>query len=240
MNNLPESDPSHSSPAQQGYRLILASASPRRRELLDQVGLRYMIQPADVDEAIAPDDPLLTSPGQLVIELARRKAQAVADLRSPKPLSAAAEVPAISEIVLGCDTLVFLDDRPLGKPRNADETREFLRQLSGRTHTVRSGVCLITQADNTQALTLTGQSATRVHIRALTEAMIDDYLAAGESADKAGGYAIQGRAAFFVTGIEGDYSNVVGLPLALLFSMLGELGAHPLRPKSFAPTNASE
>lgn len=189
--------------------IVLASASPRRRDLLRQVGLAFVIDAPDIDESVSDHAP----PEAIVENLALRKASAIAG-RHP------------DAIVLGSDTLVFLDDRPLGKPNDAAETREFLRSLSGKTHSVYSGLCLFQTATGRREL---GHCRTDVQMRTLDDEVIDDYLAAGESGDKAGGYAIQGRGAFLIEEIRGDYSNVVGLPLPLLYDFLRRFDIRPLR-----------
>ncbi|MCR9144735.1 MAG: Maf family protein [bacterium] len=208
-------------------QLILASASPRRRDLLQQVGLAFQIDVPNVDESV--NDRL--SPGQIVESLAVRKAEAVA----PRYRESDA-------VVLGSDTLVFLEGEALGKPGNPDESRAFLQRLSGRTHSVYSGLCLLASANEDRhadddrerhraggpGRKAIGHSRTEVRMRTLSDADIDDYLSADESADKAGGYAIQGRGAFLIEGIDGDYSNVVGLPLALLYEFLQRFGIRPL------------
>ena len=180
--------------------LILASASPRRRELLAQAGFVFEVHPAHISE-----DPLTgEDPIAYVVRLAREKAQAVFDeLRDP------------DAIVLGADTTVTLDEHILGKPEDAADAARMLRLLSGRTHRVMTGVAVVTAKGAEVAAEVTG-----VRFLALSDKEIAAYVATGEPTDKAGAYAIQGRAARWIPRIEGCYFNVVGLPLALVSTML--------------------
>jgi septum formation protein len=195
--------------------LVLASSSPRRRELLAQVGYRFQVHPADIaEDPLSGEDPLV-----YVKRLAREKAEAVfRELTAdPKP---GEDVQSSSLAVLGADTTVTLDNAILGKPENAADAARILRLLSGRTHRVITGVALVT-AKGTQV----AAEVTAVHFLALSEEDIAAYVATGEPMDKAGAYGIQGRAARWIPGIEGCYFNVMGLPLALVCSLL-ESRAH--------------
>ena len=183
--------------------LVLASRSPRRVELLTRAGYRFEVTPADIDEGRRDGE----TPRGLVRRLAREKAAAVAP-RHP------------GAVVLGADTLVVVDGEVLGKPDGAAGAAAMLRRLSGRTHEVLTGVAL--QAPDRHC---DGVQSTRVVFRTLSPDDIAWYVATGESADKAGGYSIQGRASRFVTRIEGSYTNVVGLPIALVDGLLRELEA---------------
>jgi septum formation protein len=188
--------------------LVLASASPRRRELLTQAGFSFQVHPAHIPEDPNPgEDPIA-----YVVRLAREKAQAVYDQLSSKPED------ADDLVVLGADTTVTLDGHILGKPEDAGDAARMLRLLSGRTHRVITGVAVVTAARTEVAAEVTG-----VKFLALSEQEIADYIATGEPMDKAGAYAIQGRAAKWIPRIEGDYFNVVGLPLALVTAMLDGL-----------------
>lgn len=188
-------------------QLILASQSPRRRELLTQMGFSdFMICPAQGEEVI---DPALT-PGQLVEALSRQKAAEVAHT-------------APDAVVIAADTVVTADGRVLGKPQSKEDAAAMLRFLSGRTHTVYTGV---TVQQNTQISTQ--HEATQVRFRPLTQEEISAYIASREPMDKAGAYGIQGLGALLVEGIEGDYFNVVGLPICRLGQMLAEFGIDPL------------
>lgn len=183
-------------------KLVLASASPRRQELLRLVVNTFTVCPADADETL----PAGLAVVQQIETLARRKAEAVFHLH-----------PACA--VIGSDTMVVLDGRPLGKPRDENDAKDMLRQLSGRMHEVITGLSVL--SPHGQRI---GHRVTRVHFRALTEKEINQYVATGEPMDKAGAYGIQGRGATMITGIEGDYFSVVGLPVELLYRFLTELG----------------
>jgi septum formation protein len=183
--------------------LILASASPRRAELLKQVGIPFRQVISKVDEDL--QDP--ADPEQHVRELSRRKAKDVAGRLD-------------SGIVLGADTIVVLDEHILGKPADQGEAVEMLRHLSGRTHRVYTGLTLIDAASRGS---VSHVEVTEVTFRALTEQEIAAYVATGEPLDKAGAYGIQGRGALLVSGIRGCYFNVVGLPLAGLLDLLRRL-----------------
>lgn len=176
--------------------LYLASQSPRRRELLAQIGIEHTVLAVDVDESRLPDE----DPDAYVERLARAKAAAGWQACRRDGL------PALP--VLGADTVVVLDGAVLGKPASAEEGRAMLRRLSGECHEVLTGVSLCGERGQISCV-----SATQVWFRPLTDAEIDAYWATGEPADKAGAYGIQGRAARFIERIEGSYSGVVGLPL---------------------------
>jgi len=180
-------------------RLLLASRSPQRRAILEQLGIEFSVQVPDVEELEAGP------PHEVALENAYRKAAAVA-ARSPDGL------------VLGVDTVVSLGARLYGKPSDADEARVTLTALGGRRHAVISGVCLIENGNVRSAAAQTG-----VRFRALNERLIDWYLASGEWRERAGGYAIQGRGGALVAGIEGDFLNVVGLPVVTLLELAPEL-----------------
>ena len=193
--------------------LVLASASPRRRELLAQAGCRFEVRPAHVLEDPLPgEDPIV-----YVTRLAREKAEAVfreLNTAGPEP-----EKNGQSLVVLGADTTVTLDNMILGKPEDAADAARILRLLSGRTHRVITGVALATVKGTEVAA-----EATAVRFLTLSEEEIAAYVASGEPMDKAGAYAIQGRASRWIPRIEGDYGNVVGLPVALVYGMLREMG----------------
>ena len=186
-------------------RLILASASPRRAELLRAAGFEFEILPADVDESRLPDE----EPADYVVRLARVKVQ-----------SAPADGP--DDIVVGADTAVVVADHLLGKPADAAEAEQMLRMLAGNTHDVLTGVAVRAGARIGSAV-----EKTRVHLLPLTHAEIVAYVAGGEPYGKAGAYAIQGQASRFVDWIEGSYSNVVGLPVATVYRLIRELLLEP-------------
>lgn len=179
-------------------RLVLASASPRRQELLQIITPDFTVDPADIDEGVADSLPAETRPAFL----AREKALAVARRRP-------------GELVLGCDTGVLVGSEMLGKPSSEEEAAAMLRRLSGCTHRVVTGCCL---AQN--ALCWTFSCTTRVTFYDLSEERIAEYVATPEPYDKAGGYGIQGAGAVLVRSIEGDYNNVVGLPVSALARVL--------------------
>jgi septum formation protein len=186
-------------------KLILASASERRAEILSDAGFSFSRMSSAIDET--------PFPGESAHDLVQRLAFAKAEL-----VAARAVAPAI---VIGADTEVTLEGHIFGKPRSTDDARRMLEKLSGRTHAVVTGVALIRLPD---AERLTFVDSTLVHFASLTEEDITRYLATGEPQDKAGGYAIQGHAGRFIPRIEGCYFNVVGLPLARLQHALTELG----------------
>jgi septum formation protein len=178
--------------------LILASASPRRRELLAAAGIACEVLPVVVDEALAGPEP----PGERVRRLAREKAEAGFALRP-------------DAVVLGADTVVLVGGETMGKPADADDATRMLRLLSGREHEVLTGVALVSARR-----TVVEVARTRVWFTPLSEAEITGYVATEEPRDKAGAYAIQGLASKFVDRIQGSHSNVVGLPVALVYRLL--------------------
>ena len=181
-------------------RLVLASASPRRRELLDQLGVHYSCHPADLDETRAPGE----APADYVQRMAREKAQAVAT-QYPEPAT----------VVLAADTTVQIDDDVLGKPRDHFDGLAMLARLSGRSHSVMTAVCLHSGGRISCELV-----ETQVEFIQLSRDVCESYLATDEPWDKAGGYGIQGLAGAFVRAIHGSYSNVVGLPLGETWQLL--------------------
>ena len=189
-------------------QLILASLSPRRSELLKQLGLDFRILPCEVNETSPPG----LRPDELVETLAARKALAAAGLLD-------------KGIVIGADTVVALNGQVLGKPTGTSDAVEMLRQLQGTNHEVYTGVALV---DAGRREILIDHEQTRVYFKPLEEIEILRYVSTGEPMDKAGAYAIQGLAAMFISRLEGCYTNVVGLPLAKLSEMLRQFGYNVL------------
>lgn len=187
--------------------MILASQSPRRRELLGQMGFSFTVRPAKGEELPHPE----LTPAQLVEELARQKA-----------LEVSAEAEA-DDVVVAADTVVAIDGKVLGKPHDKVHAAQMLSALSGREHTVYTGVAV-----KRGETLLVEHEATQVRFRPLTEREIDLYIKTGEPMDKAGSYGIQGYGALLVEGIRGDYFNVVGLPICRLGRMLAQVGEDAL------------
>jgi septum formation protein len=187
--------------------VILASGSPQRRAILEQLGVDFSVVVTGVEELTAGQ------PEEVAVENARRKARAAAAAAGQRASSGDSQ-----DILLGVDTLVALDQRLYGKPGDRREAAATLAALAGRRHRVVSGLCLIdTGGERTAA------AVTYVSFRPMTEAAIDWYLNTGEWQGRAGGYAIQGRGAALVESIQGDYLNVVGLPVATLLDLLPSL-----------------
>ncbi|WP_054950591.1 Maf family protein [Numidum massiliense] len=197
-------------------RVILASSSPRRQELLQSLGVSFDVQPPQVTE----DYVRALSPPEIVEDLSRRKALAVARTLQ------ADQAPG-DALVIGSDTVVVLDGDVLGQPADAREAQQMLARLQGRGHRVYTGLALITTCTDGKVVeekSYVGHRCTEVYMRQLSEAEIDRYVATEEPLDKAGAYAIQGFGATFVDKIVGDYFTVVGLPLTLLAKLLRRAG----------------
>jgi septum formation protein len=187
--------------------IVLASASPRRQQLLKDAGIEFVVRPANIEEVQQDGEYALS----FAERMARDKARAI---RASAPES----------VVLGADTIVVARDQVLGKPTDAADAVRMLRLLSNRQHFVITGVCLIgTDFQGTDFEDVRSEK-TAAHFAALTDAEIRDYVATGEPMDKAGAYAIQGHASRWISKIEGDYNNVVGLPVDLVLRMLQEHG----------------
>jgi septum formation protein len=194
--------------AQLNMKLILASSSPRRAEVLRDAGIAFEISPSQIDESRLPGEPAQI----MVARLAEAKARAAVARVSRSQTD---------RIVIGADTAVELGGEIFGKPRDAADAREMLAALSGRTHRVLTGIFLIRLPDD---VTRSAVESTSVALVPLEREEIEAYVATGEPLDKAGAYAIQGRAGRYIPKIEGCYFNVVGLPLARLHALLRELG----------------
>jgi septum formation protein len=183
-------------------RLILASSSPRRAELLAAAGFEFDVVAVDVDETPRPNEP----PHEYVIRVARAKAEAIRGLHAGR-------------VVLAADTAVVAGERLMGKPRDERDAVSMLRSLSGRVHEVHTAV--VVQRNGVQRVAL---ETTRVRFQELSDREIAWYVASGEPTGKAGAYGIQGRAARFIDRIEGSWSNVVGLPISTVYRLLDEVG----------------
>ena len=187
--------------------IILASKSPRRQELLARLGLDFTVMTEDIDETMDPALPL----EQEILRVSAAKARAVQDRARP------------GDLIISADTVVCVDGRRLGKPADEADARRMLRALSGREHTVVSGLCVL-RDERCETVSV----STALHFRPLSEREIDAYVASGEPMDKAGAYGIQGLAAIFVDRLDGDYYNVMGLPLCALAEMLKGFGVNVL------------
>ena len=183
-------------------RLILASASPRRAELLQAAGIPFNVRPVEIDERFYPNE----KPEHAVARLAEMKA-------------AAAMAMCPEDAVLGADTTVVVRGQALGKPVDAEDAARMMRMLSGRTHEVLTGICLAHGGRR-----LVHVEPTRVRVALMSDSEIAWYVATREPYDKAGGYAVQGLASRFIEGIDGSYSNVVGLPISNVYQLLKQLG----------------
>lgn len=190
-----------------GYRFILASASPRRRELLKKIGVTFEVMPAKGEEVITKEQP-----EQAVMELSRQKAEEIA-----------AGIQDEQVLVLGADTVVAYDGKILGKPKDETDARAMLSMLNGRTHSVFTGVTVIV-IRNGKSEIHSFYEETKVTMYPMTDAQISYYIQTEEPMDKAGAYGIQGKGAVFIEKINGDYNNVVGLPVAKIFYKMLESG----------------
>jgi len=222
------------------YQLILASASPRRKELLESIGFTVKIVPAEVEEVKLADE----DPTEYVKRMSRTKVLAVVQrpmatmamqTREPSGRSGTGtgnQGPSTSREplarwVVGADTIVELDGEVFGKPKDADQAFDMLQRLSGREHTVVTGFCVFDLLKNKEGIQAV---VSKVKIKRMNRPEIEKYISMGESMDKAGAYAIQGVGAYLVDSLRGSYTNVVGLPLCQLMEMLEEMGAHDILP----------
>ena len=189
--------------------VILASGSPRRRELLSLFGIPFTVAAADIDERMNPENP----PYEEVARVSKRKAMAVSR--------------GEDDVVIAADTIVVCQGRVLGKPRDEEEAKQMLRLLSGRDHQVMTG-CTVLRGERSETFT----QVTNLHFRELGEHEIEKYVRSGEPMDKAGAYGIQGGAALFCRGLEGDYYNVMGLPVCRLGQALQRLAPELMEDKA--------
>ena len=190
-------------------KIILASASPRRKELLEKLDLDFSVCPADIDESLLPDEDAAMYP----LRTAVQKAMAVAKTTE-------------DALVIAADTVVAVDDDILGKPRDEAEAKAMLQRLSGREHIVITGIGVV---DTVSGRTLSATEQTIVYFHPLRDEEIDAYIATGECMDKAGSYGIQGKGSLLVRKIDGDYFNVMGLPLSRLYRLLLNIDADILK-----------
>lgn len=200
-------------------QIILASQSPRRKELLEQIGLEFEICPAKGEEIITK-----SIPEEVVMELSKQKAEEVAALVSSfgenhKEITTPSDI-----LVIGADTVVAYDGKILGKPVDEDDAKRMLTMLAGNTHSVFTGVTLVLIDKSGRAGELVFYEKTDVKMHPMTETEIDRYIATGEPMDKAGSYGIQGKCAIYIEKIDGDYNNVVGLPITRIYQELKKIG----------------
>jgi septum formation protein len=190
-------------------KIILASSSPRRKQILEQVGLKFTVEVSDYEENPIPG----MSPSKFVETLSLGKAKAVAKNHN-------------DAIIIGADTAVFIDNKILGKPKTKEEAREMLNKLSGETHSVFTGFTVIDTKNNK---IITDHIETKIKFKNLSDEEIAGYIKTGEPMDKAGAYGVQDRGALFVEYIEGDYANITGLPIVKIFEILKTLGIDILK-----------
>lgn len=200
-------------------QIILASQSPRRKELLEQIGLEFEICPAKGEEIITK-----SIPEEVVMELSKQKAEEVAALVSSfgenhKEITTPSDI-----LVIGADTVVAYDGKILGKPVDEDDAKRMLTMLAGNTHSVFTGVTLVLIDKSGRAGELVFYEKTDVKMHPMTETEINRYIATGEPMDKAGSYGIQGKCAIYIEKIDGDYNNVVGLPITRIYQELKKIG----------------
>lgn len=200
-------------------QIILASQSPRRKELLEQIGLEFEICPAKGEEIITK-----SIPEEVVMELSKQKAEEVAALVSSfgenhKEITTPSDI-----LVIGADTVVAYDGKILGKPVDEADAKRMLTMLAGNTHSVFTGVTLVLIDKSGRAGELVFYEKTDVKMHPMTETEIDRYIATGEPMDKAGSYGIQGKCAIYIEKIDGDYNNVVGLPITRIYQELKKIG----------------
>ena len=205
-------------------QIILASASPRRKELLEQIGLEFEIIPAKGEEVITK-----TAPHEVVMELSRQKALEVAGMVSGFSENHDEIMTPQDMLVIGADTVVAAQNTSgameiLGKPKDEADAYRMLSMLSGKAHAVYTGVTLVFLDKNGKAGAYSFFEKTEVHMREMSDSEIKRYIATGEPSDKAGAYGIQGKCAVYIEKIDGDYNNVVGLPVSAIYAELKKLG----------------
>lgn len=194
------------------YQIVLASGSPRRKEILSQVGISFVVNVSNIEEITSQ-----TTPENIVMELSKRKAYDVAKRYTE------------NTIIIGSDTIVAYQDQILGKPKDEGHAKEMLELLSGKTHEVFTGVTVIRKNESGEVSEQTFYEVSKVSFSGLTQEDIMDYITSKEPMDKAGAYAVQGRFAVHITRIEGDYYTIVGLPVARLYQEVKQLGFDLIR-----------
>lgn len=200
-------------------RIILASASPRRKELLEQIGIEFEICPAKGEEVITK-----TLPQEVVMELSKQKAEEIASMllsfrENHKDITTPTDI-----LVIGADTVVAHEGKILGKPKDEEDAKHMLQSLSGMTHSVFTGVTLVLIDKQGRCGEVVFYEKTDVTMHTINKEEIERYVASGEPMDKAGAYGIQGKCAIYIKKIEGDYNNVVGLPISRLYQELKKIG----------------
>ncbi len=216
------------------YQLVLASASPRRKDLLERIGFAVKIVPAEIEEKMEPEE----DPTEFVKRMARTKVLSVvnrlkgtmathAESHERQSTGRGKKRDGPDRWVVGADTIVVVDGEIMGKPVSQDEAFDMLQKLSGREHTVVTGFCVFDLVKNKEGIQAV---ISTVRFKPMSRREIEKYLSVGESADKAGAYGIQGVGSYLIDSIDGSYTNVVGLPLCQLMEMFEEMGAHDILP----------
>ena len=201
------------------YKIVLASGSPRRREIMDLVGADYIVIPSDKEEDMSGHEP-----STLVEKLSKMKAEDVANKIKGRVDIGSLSKDYLNSVVIGCDTVVAYEGKILGKPHDEEQAFEMIRDFAGRSHHVFTGVCLIVIEDGQVKQTVNYSVSTAVNVSPMTDDEIRAYVATGETLDKAGAYAIQGRFCPYIESIEGDYYNIVGYPVSSIYHELFKLG----------------
>ena len=201
------------------YKIVLASGSPRRREIMDLVGAEYIVIHSDKEEDMSGHEP-----ARLVEKLSKMKAEDVASKIKGRIDIGSLSKDYLNSVVIGCDTVVAYEGKILGKPHDEQQAFDMIRDFAGRSHHVFTGVCLIVIEDGRIAQTVNYSVSTAVNVSPMTDDEIHAYVATGETLDKAGAYAIQGRFCPYIESIEGDYYNIVGYPVSSIYRELKKLG----------------
>ena len=201
------------------YKIVLASGSPRRREIMDLVGADYIVIPSDKEEDMSGHEP-----STLVEKLSKMKAEDVAAKIKGRVDIGSLSKDYLNSVVIGCDTVVAYEGKILGKPHDEERAFEMIRDFAGRSHHVFTGVCLLILEDGQVKQNVNYSVSTAVNVSPMTDDEIRAYIATGETLDKAGAYAIQGRFCPFIESIDGDYYNIVGYPISSIYHELNKLG----------------